>query len=47
MQLCLIHRFNAKGKPDVGETVNKTLQKFLDANKLNGALPEVKLVKFF
>lgn len=32
---------DAKGKPDVGETVNKTLQNFLDANKLRGSLPEV------
>ena len=32
---------DAKGKPDVGETVNKTLERFLDANKLRGALPEV------
>ena len=32
---------SAKGKKDVGETVNKTLQAFLEANKLRGALPEV------
>ena len=32
---------NAKGKPDVGETVNITLQNFLEANGLQGALPEV------
>ena len=31
----------AKGKKDVGEIVNKTIQKFLDANKLRGSLPEV------
>ena len=35
---------NAKWKKDVGETVNKTLQAFLDANKLNGSLPEVSFV---
>ena len=32
---------NAKNKKDVGEIVDKTLQKFLEANNLNGALPEV------
>lgn len=32
---------NAKGKKDVGETVNKTLQRFLEANKLTGSLPAV------
>ena len=31
----------AKGKKDVGEIVNKTIQKFLDVNKLRGSLPEV------
>ncbi|MBR0168848.1 MAG: SAM-dependent DNA methyltransferase [Synergistaceae bacterium] len=31
----------AKGKKDVGEIVNKTLQKFLEANKLSGFLPAV------
>ena len=31
----------AKGKNDVGERVNVILQKFLDANKLRGALPDV------
>ena len=32
---------NAKNKKDVGEIVDKTLQKFLEANNLNGALPDV------
>ena len=32
---------NAKGKKEVGETVNKTLQRFLEANKLTGSLPAV------
>ena len=31
----------AKGKPDVGERVDKILQKFLEDNHLQGALPEV------
>ena len=35
---------NAKGKQDVGERVNKILQKFLEANKLQGALPQVSFV---
>ena len=34
----------AKGKQDVGERVNKILQKFLEANKLQGALPQVSFV---
>ena len=32
---------NSKGKKDVGEIVDKTLQKFLEANELRGALPDV------
>ncbi len=32
---------DAKGKPNVGEIVNKTLERFLDANKLRGSLSEV------
>ena len=32
---------NAKGKKDVGEIVNKTLSKFIEANGLRGDLPEV------
>lgn len=35
---------NAKGKPDVGERVNKILQKFLEDNELVGALPDVSFV---
>ena len=31
----------AKGKPDVGERVDKILQKFLEDNHLQGALPDV------
>lgn len=31
----------AKGKPDVGERVDKIIQKFLEDNHLQGALPEV------
>ena len=31
----------AKNKPDVGERVNKIIQRFLEENKLQGALPEV------
>lgn len=31
----------AKGKPDIGERVDKILQKFLEDNHLVGALPEV------
>lgn len=31
----------AKGKPDVGERVDVILQKFLEDNKLAGALPDV------
>ena len=31
----------AKGKPDVGERVDVILQKFLEDNKLVGALPDV------
>ena len=31
----------AKGKSDVGERVDKILQKFLEDNKLQGALPDV------
>ena len=34
----------AKGKQDVGEIVDKTLDKFLDANGLRGSLPEVNFV---
>lgn len=34
----------AKGKPDVGERVNKVLQKFLEENKLQGSLPEVSFI---
>ena len=34
----------AKGKKDVGEIVNKTLQRFLEANKLQGSLPDVNFV---
>ncbi|MBQ7734135.1 MAG: SAM-dependent DNA methyltransferase [Synergistaceae bacterium] len=34
----------AKGKKDVGEIVNKTLQTFLEANELKGSLPEVSFV---
>lgn len=36
----------AKGKPDVGETVNRILQKFLDANKLRGSLPDVSFENY-
>ncbi len=32
---------SAKGKKDVGEVVNKTLQNFLEANGLGGAFPSV------
>lgn len=32
---------SAKGKSDVGERVDKILQKFLEDNKLQGALPDV------
>ncbi len=32
---------NAKGKPDVGEKVDKIIQKFLEDNKLIGELPDV------
>lgn len=32
---------NAKNKKDVGEIVDKTIQKFIDANELKGALPDV------
>ena len=35
---------NAKGKPDVGECVNKILQKFLEDNGLVGALPDVSFI---
>lgn len=31
----------AKGKPDVGERVDKILQKFLEDNRLQGSLPDV------
>lgn len=31
----------AKGKPDVGERVDKIIQKFLEDNRLQGSLPEV------
>lgn len=31
----------AKGKPDVGERVDKIIQKFLEINNLKGALPDV------
>ena len=31
----------AKGKPDIGERVDKILQKFLEDNHLQGALPDV------
>ncbi|MGO3752015.1 MAG: N-6 DNA methylase [Peptoniphilaceae bacterium] len=31
----------AKGKPDVGERVDKIIQKFLETNNLKGALPDV------
>lgn len=31
----------AKGKPDVGERVDKIIQKFLEDNRLQGALPDV------
>ena len=31
----------AKGKPDVGERVDKTIQKFLEDNRLQGSLPDV------
>ena len=31
----------AKGKPDVGERVDKILQKFLEENRLQGSLPDV------
>ena len=31
----------AKGKPDVGERVDKIIQKFLENNHLQGALPDV------
>lgn len=31
----------AKGKPDVGERVDKIIQKFLESNNLKGALPDV------
>ena len=34
----------AKGKKDVGEIVNKTLQNFLEANELRGSLPDVSFV---
>ena len=34
----------AKGKKDVGEIVNKTIQRFLEVNKLRGSLPEVSFV---
>ena len=34
----------AKGKPDVGERVNKILQKFLEDNELVGALPDVSFI---
>lgn len=35
---------SAKGKPDVGERVNKILQKFLEDNELVGALPDVSFI---
>ncbi len=35
---------NAKGKPDVGERVNKILQKFLEDNELIGELPDVSFI---
>lgn len=35
---------NAKGKPDVGERVNKILQKFLEDNELVGELPDVSFI---
>ena len=31
----------AKGKPDVGERVDKIIQKFLEENRLQGSLPDV------
>ena len=31
----------AKGKPDVGERVDKIIQKFLEDNRLQGSLPDV------
>lgn len=31
----------AKGKPDVGERVDKIIQKFMENNHLQGSLPEV------
>ena len=31
----------AKGKPDIGERVDKIIQRFLEDNHLQGALPEV------
>lgn len=31
----------AKGKPDVGERVDKIIQKFLEDNRLSGSLPDV------
>ncbi len=31
----------AKGKPDVGEKVDKIIQKFLEENRLQGSLPDV------
>ena len=31
----------AKGKPDVGERVDKIIQKFLETNNLKGSLPDV------
>src|SRR5690554_3955737 len=37
----------AKGKPDVGERVDVILQKFLEDNKLAGALPDVSLLQIF
>lgn len=34
----------AKGKPDVGERVNKIIQRFLEDNHLQGSLPEVSFI---
>ena len=33
---------DAKGKSDVGERVDKIIQKFLEDNRLQGSLPEIR-----
>ena len=36
----------AKGKPDVGERVDKIIQKFLEDNRLQGSLPDVRATPY-